>query len=298
MDSRLEKQLFSVRKVLVESLNKNFVPFPVDKSLCSAWTQSLPYGGETIIYTSCMYQLSNLFKSYEKFIPTLSELGGSSRFASLGKYFIKPKREELERSYKILNNISSLLVKSGISHGYLYDDEPYSGGLLLELGMIDEFRDYGKKVLAIFKEKEVKRVVTVDPHTYNALLRLKKMHNSDLIITNYLALVSRGEGSGEFVFHDPCLYTRYNDLGGTIREVLGNSGIKLIEDRMVTSREYGTCCGGPLGPVDLSLSDSIAEYRSKKLLSVSENVLVACPLCYQNLAPHIPHIKDVAEVIR
>lgn len=298
MNSKLDKELLTIKKVLVESLNKNFVPFPVDKSLCSAWTRDLAYGGETVIYTSCMYQLSSLFKSYEKLIPTFSGLGGSTRFTSLGKFLIRPKKDELERSYKILNNISSLLSKSGIAHGYLYNDEPYSGGLLLELGMIEEFRDYGKKVLEILKSKGVKKVITVDPHTNNALSRLKEIHNSDLEVVNYLMLIDRGQGEGEFVFHDPCLYTRYQNLGGQIRLVLRNSGVRLKESRMVTSREYGICCGAPLGPIDINLSDEIADLRARDLLSVSENVMVACPLCYQSLAPHVKNIKDIAEVIK
>ena len=53
----------------------------------------------------------------------------------------------------------------------------------------------------------------------------------------------------------------------------------------------------PLGPVNMDLSDSIAKYRAEKLLSVSGNVMVACPLCYQNLKPYISNMNDLAEVI-
>lgn len=297
MIQKLQKQLFAIKKVMVETLNKNYVPFPVDKSLCSRWTNDLPHGGETIIYTSFMYQLASLFKSYEKYLPTFSNLGGSSRMASLGKLFIKPKKEDLERSYAILRNISAMLRKMGINHGYLYDDEPYSGGLLLELGMINEFKDYGQKVLQRFKDNGVKKVITVDPHTTNAMERMKKLLNSDIEVVNYLTLIKGLRGNGEFVIHDPCLYTRYLDLGGTIRDILADAGIRVKEDVMVTSKEYGTCCGGPLGPVDLELSGQIAEDRAKKLLSVSDRVIVACPLCYQNLSPYIKNIKDLAEVV-
>lgn len=298
MESELEKRLITIRTVLVESLNKNYIPFPVDKTLCSKWTNDLPHGGDTIIYTSFMYQLASLFKSYEKLIPTFSTLAVSMKLVSLGKLFVRPKRDELERAYRILNNISSLLLKSGISHGYLYQDEPYCGGLLLELGMLNEFKEYGKKVLSIFKNKGVKRIITVDPHTNNALLRLQEIHASDFDIVNYLDVVSKAEGQGDFVFHDPCLYTRYHNLGSRIREVVGNAGVILKEDRAVTSREYGVCCGGPLGPVDFELSDKIAENRTKKLLTISENIMVACPLCYQNLKPYSNSIKDIAEVIK
>ncbi len=297
MPSDARKKIDAIRRVMVKSLQDNFLPFPVDISRCAGWTTDLPRGGETVIYTSFMYQLSGLFRSYEKHLSAFSSLGGSSRLASLGKLFMRPERKDIERSYRILRSISGMLIRAGVEHGYLYEEEPYSGGLLLELGLIDEFKDYGKKVLDLFSRKGVKRVVTVDPHTNNAMLRLVDYYQPDLEVTNYLSLVRPTKGKGEFVLHDPCLYTRYAGLGGRLREVLDGSGVRLKEDLMVTSRQYGSCCGGPLGPVDIDLSDRIAERRAESLKAVSNDVLVACPLCYQNLSPHLDSIKDIAEVI-
>jgi len=293
----LFQQLETIRGVMMDSLLKNYVPFPIDRSLCSAWTNTLRKGGETVIYTSFMYQLSSIFRAYEKHLSTFTRMGGSTKLASLGKFFIKPDKDDLRRGYRILSNISDLLAKSGIDHGYLYDDEPYSGGLLLELGMLDEFWEYGEMVLKIMKDHGVKRVITVDPHTTNAMNRLKEHFAGDIEVDNYLTLIQNYSGDGKFVFHDPCLYSRYNTIGNRIREIAGTAGFELIENRMVTSRDLGTCCGGPLGPVNMELSDSIAKYRAQKLLSVSQNVMVACPLCYQNLKPYVSNMKDVAEVI-
>lgn len=297
MPSTVMTQLSAIRKVMVKSLEENFVPFPVNKSACSKWTTELPHGGETVMYTSFMYQLSGLFKSYEKRLKTFTGLGGSTTLAEIGRFFMKPGKDELERSYRILRNISGMLLRAGVKHGYLYEDEPYSGGLLLELGMLDEFYRYGKKVLELFESKGVKTVITLDPHTTNAIARLIEHHGSSLEMKNYLTLVRPRSGSGEYVLHDPCLYTRYNSLGPVMRKVVTEAGVKLKEDRMVTGREYGTCCGGPVGPVDVELSDNIASGRVKRLLSVSKNVMVACPLCYQKLSQYAKGIKDIAEVV-
>ena len=291
------RQLESIRNVMMDSLMKNYVPFPIDRSVCSAWTDTLKKGGDTIIYTSFMYQLSSLFRAYEKHLSTFARMGGSSKLASLGKFFIKPDKDDLRRGYRILSNISNILQKNGIDHGYLYDDEPYSGGLLLELGMLDQFWEYGSRVLELMKQHGVKRVITVDPHTTNAMIRLKEHFNSDLEVSNYLTLIQKYSGNGQYVFHDPCLYTRYNTIGNRIREIASTAGVEFVEDRMVTSRDIGTCCGGPLGPVNMDLSDRIAKYRAEKLLSVAQNVMVACPLCYQNLKPYVSNLKDMAEVI-
>lgn len=297
MSVEVERRLSAIRKVMTDSLEKDFTPFPIKKKICSAWADDLPNGGKRILYTSFMYQLAGLFKSYEEHLASFARTGGSSKVASIGRFLMRPKKEDLQRAYSILRNISSILMRSGVEHGYLYEREPYSGGLLLELGMLDEFRDYGKKVLELFREEGVEELITVDPHTTNAMSRLVEMTDSDLKVTNYLTLISNTTGKGEYVLHDPCLYTRYSNLGGVMRNAVTESGVVLHEDRMVTSREYGTCCGGPLGPVDIGISESIAEKRAEKLRNVHPQVLVACPLCYQNLSPHVENIKDIAEVI-
>lgn len=297
MQSGINKRLSAIKGVMMKSLEKDFIPFPVNKALCSRWAKNIPYGGKTIMYTSFMYQLSGLFKAYEKRLSTFAALGGSSKLASLGKLVIRPDKKDLDRAYRILSNISALLSNSGNEHGYLYDDEPYSGGLLLELGMLDEFHRYGKKVLDLLLNKGVKRLITVDPHTTNAMKRLLQHFPADIEVVNYLSLINPHNGKGEFVLHDPCLYTRYDSIGSTMRGVLSKTDVELREDRMVTSRENGTCCGGPIAPVDYDLSDRIAKARAEKLLSVSPNVLVACPLCYQNLSTHIRGIKDISEVV-
>jgi len=83
----------------------------------------------------------------------------------------------------------------------------------------------------------------------------------------------------------------------TIRNKINKSGIKLNEDYLTTSKEMGSCCGGPLSLISVNDSDGIARLRSEQLLKVNKNVIVMCPLCYQNLHPYIENIKDLAEVI-
>lgn len=39
-----------------------------------------------------------------------------------------------------------MLKKNGIDFGYLYEDEPYSGAILLESGFLYEFQKYGEKL--------------------------------------------------------------------------------------------------------------------------------------------------------
>ncbi len=59
----------------------------------------------------------------------------------------------------------------------------------------------------------------------------------------------------------------------------------------------GFCCGGPLSLISESDSEEISKMRSESLLKVNNNVMVMCPLCFENLSPYIDNIKDLAEVV-
>lgn len=294
---KTQQQLSLVRSVVFKELLESYMPLPIDKGACARWAEDIPRSGGTIIYTSYMYQLGSVFKSYARLLERFSSVRFASRFASLGGLIVRPKKEELDRAALILNKIIALLKASDIAVAYLYDDEPYSGALLLELGFLDEFQAYGKRLLELFRGRGVKRVITVDPHTTNALLRLKGLLDDDLEVVNYLKLVRPTKGGGTFVMHDSCLYARYMGMGGEIRGMLKGAGVSLLEHRMVTAQDTSTCCGAPVEAVSEDLSERIAKARAAKLTSVCEDVLVACPLCYQNLSPYVKSVRDIAEVV-
>jgi Fe-S oxidoreductase len=300
---RTMKQLAIIRKIILENLEKDFVPFPINKKLCTKWADglNLPEKGETVLYTSYMYQLAGIFKSYEALLPKIGALGGIQSLGSLGKLLVRPDRQDMERAGKILAQISWLLKDSGLDVCYLYENEPYSGALLLELGMIREFREYGNRLSKFFEARGISRIITVDPHTLNALTRLREMSVLKVELDSYLDVVDlrrRTTGLNKtYVLHDSCLYARYLGRRAVIREKLSQAGIELKEDDIVTGQGTSMCCGAPVGAVNRELSERIAQARSSALLKVSDSILVACPLCYQNLAAFADDVKDIMEVI-
>lgn len=289
----------SLRSFLKQSLDKYGMPFPVDKRVCSGWARDLPHGGETIIFTSCMYQIEPVVPTLSKFSSMAGALTGALKGLSSFAKLVKPPKEEMERAYTILNNIVNALKRRGINPGYLYEDEPYSGALLLESGLLEDFADHAKKVASMLKERGVKRVITVDPHTHNALTRYGEFIPFDVEVVNYLQLVDVDRKiDGEFTIHDSCLYSRFLNLRDRYRELVSKSGIKLNEDFLVTGRETSTCCGGPIALINRDLSESIAEKRAQDLNRLSNRLLVMCPICYVTLSPHFKgEVKDLAEVI-
>ncbi|WP_337861087.1 (Fe-S)-binding protein [Ferroplasma sp.] len=285
-----------MKDMIFQNLMESYLPFPLDTKLYSSWATDIPEGGETVFYTSYMYQISGILKRYESLFPKIYKLNIPRRLMTASKFLIKPNSDELERSFNILKSIKSMLLKNNLKFGYLYDKEPYSGALLLESGFLNEYKEYGKKLYNFFNENGIKRIITVDPHTTNALKRYKDFIDFDIDVINYLDLVNF-KGTGNYVIHDSCLYSRSMDMYNSIRNKINGSGIKLNENYLITSKEMGSCCGGPLSLISNKDSEDISKSRAEKLLSVNENVLVMCPLCYQNLSPYINNIKDIAEVV-
>ncbi len=282
-----------VAGLILESIRRYGMPFPVDKRVCSGWTDSLPRRGDTLIFTSCMYQVEPVVPFLLKF----SSLKSSGKLLPLARA-IKPPAKELERAYVILRKIVSALQREGINVAYMYEEEPYSGALLLEIGLLEEFAEHARKVASLFKERGVRRVITVDPHTHNALKRYSEFIPFDTEVVSYLELVKpslKGEET-RYTIHDSCLYSRFLNLRDTYRSLL--SEVNLTEDFLVTGKDTSSCCGGPVGGVDPVVSEKIAKRRAEELNKLSDNLIVTCPICYVTLSPHFKgRVRDIAEVV-
>ena len=316
----MESWVKSLVEIMRGSLNSNGLPIPMDKAYCSEWAKDLniPKGGNTIIYTSCLYQMAPMINelvpwieklqgsSLSAFAGTLSRAGlGSvlSRFAGL---VVKPNRADIDRANSILRNIAKALQRTGINFGFLYEDEPYSGALLHEIGVEDIFLEYFENtVLKTFRKYGVKRVITIDPHTHNVLTSVAPNYfKLDFEVVSYLDLIKgvkvKPRINGDVVIHDSCLYARYLNKYDVYRSILDNAGIKHLEDPMITGRETSTCCGGPLESLSPELSKKIAKERIKNLAKLSKTVVTLCPICLANLgrnAEGAVQIMDINEAI-
>lgn len=297
-DEKLSKILKTLKDVLYHNMMNSYLPFLLDKKAATYWASQLniPRNGNTIIFTSYMYQMSDVFKTYEKFTSSLGFLGKSKIASIAGSKLIKNQKEKRERAAGILRKIYLKVSQVFPDLSYLYEDEPYSGALLYELGFIHEFKEYGKKLNEFFNEKGVKRIITVDPHTTNALENLKKFNVFNINFSPYFDYISNFKGNGEYTLHDSCLYSKFLGKRDTLRDILKSSGINLIENEFATGKSLSFCCGAPLGPIDPKVSEKIAEERARILKKTGKDILVACPLCFENLSPYT-EVRDIMEVL-
>ncbi|ABP50089.1 MULTISPECIES: (Fe-S)-binding protein [Pyrobaculum] len=283
--------LSELRNLIVNSLERSWLPFPTDGDLCESWKKGLdsnPSG--PVLYTSCLYHLAPVIEkaveNLERFGVTEGGLRG--RFAAVaaktvGRLILKPEGEEVDRADSVMRRIYRLLAQRGVKVRLL-DREIYSGALLYELGFEKEFAEYAKRVATFFKERGVKEIITVDPHTHYILEKVypRYVPGFDVKISSYLDYIKgTGVALKGFAIHDSCLYARFLDRYGLIRQILSPG--QPVEDPYYTGRETAGCCGGPIESIYPDVARKVASLRVNDLSKLSKDVVVQCPICYVNL---------------
>ncbi len=308
-------------KLIIDNMRKTGNPVGVKPDRCTYWAKdlSIPKGGSSIIYTSCMYQMAPFIKVLVEQLEKSEHAGLSSAAMKIGSFFtrfidlysvLKPPEAEIMRSSLIIRNIYETLKKIDSSIGYLHEDEPYSGALLHELGLEEYFIDHIKKVVEIFKRYNVKKIYTIDPHTHHVLKNVYPIYvdNFDFEIIHYLEVLSNNleivkksiNEEKEYVIHDPCLLARYSNIIDQPRAILNKLGVKYREH--LRSKSRTRCCGGPIESIAPSISGYMARYRLEELSKISDKIIVMCPICYVSLSrvadKYNISIKDLAEFLR
>jgi len=304
--------------LMAENTKKAGIPIPVKANVIYGWAEPLniPRGGEVVLYTGCLYQLVPYINATVKYLEKL-EGGIAARLAlkvtrviskviDLTSIVTRVPKEEIEKQYEILRAIAKLLHKAGIKHGYLYENDMYSGVLLYDMGFEEEFTEHSKKVYEAIKKSGAKKVITIDPHSLHILRSVYPdfIDGYDLEVTSYLEeLVGRdlkpvGEVKENIVIHDSCVYARYEDIVEQPRELLRTGNVEFKEPKRSGKLTY--CCGGPIEFIIPKLSRRIASARVEELIKYSNNITVSCPICYANFvraAPENVKIEDLAIVL-
>jgi Fe-S oxidoreductase len=209
------------------------------------------------------------------------------RLKALGAQEMKAK------SRNSLRGIISSLSAIGAMPAYLYEDEPYSGVLLYDLGL-DEFIDeHIKKVYRLLKSHNIEKIICVDPHTTFMLKEVypKYIDEFQIEVQHYLEILSennealrrscKGAIDKEFVIHDSCYLTRELGVVEQVRRVCESISIAIKEPE--NTKLDTACCGGPIEYAFRDLTEKVSRTRVEELLSISNNIIVVCPICLINL---------------
>jgi Fe-S oxidoreductase len=223
-----------------------------------------------------------------------------------------------ERAKKIARSVGNLLAKGGISLGILGKREACDGNEVRSIGELGLFEHLAKQNIELFKELGVKKIISLDPHSFNAFKNDYPELGAEFEIYHYtqiLAPIIKSKKlslkgyEAKVTFHDPCYLGRHNGEYEAPRQILQSiPKLELIE--MDQSREDAFCCGGGGGNFFTDIlgggEDSPNRIRLRDALSTGAGVIaVACPQCAKMLEDAVKaeevenniEVLDVAEIV-
>jgi Fe-S oxidoreductase len=199
-----------------------------------------------------------------------------------------------DRMQSIGRATAKILDHLGTSFGILGAKEKDSGHEVRRFGeelLFAALRDHNVEAI---KACGVRRIVTADPHAYNALRRdYKNMppveHISQVmareVMTGKIKFRAVENKNDVYAYHDPCYLGRHNQIYDQPRAVLDAiPDLKRVE--MSRSRDRSFCCGG--GGLMLFYEPKeeqrIGVKRVEMAAEAGANVIVtACPFCLVNI---------------
>ena len=207
-------------------------------------------------------------------------------------------------------------MEAAVPFGILGEEEPCCGEAALSVGNRSFFDDLILQATQSFASKNVRKLVMLSAHCYDALKNNYPQEiDSDIEVIHYTELLADLAVSGKLAFknplnmkityHDPCLLARSNPLCDAPRHLLSLvMDIELME--MTRSRESTLCCGGGGGRMWLETEAGLrfSDLRvSEAVETGAEAMVTACPYCLSTLEDSVKsspstemRILDVAEI--
>jgi len=208
-------------------------------------------------------------------------------------YFVDSITSFDDRMQSIGRATAKILDHVGGNFGILGAAEKDSGHDVRRFGEETLFMALRDHNVEAIKASGVQRIVTADPHAFNALKHDYKdvppvEHISQVIareVKSGKIKFSPADNSNVYTYHDPCYLGRHNQVYDDPRDVLDAiPGLKRVE--MTRSRDRSFCCGG--GGLMLFYEPKeeqrIGVKRVQMAADAGANVIVtACPFCMVNI---------------
>lgn len=222
------------------------------------------------------------------------------------------------RAQNAARAFGDILTKCNISFGILGEEEVCDGNEVKNLGELGLFQELADKNIEKFKEIGVKKIVTLSPHSYNAIKNDYPKEGGKFEVYHYTQLlrelidqkkIGLTELDAKIVYHDSCFLGRYNGEYDAPRDILNAiPGVKLIE--MEKNKDNSLCCGGGSGNFYIDFlgeyTNSPARIRVRDAYSTGADILaVACPICLTMFEDAVKVegleeklvVKDISEIV-
>jgi Fe-S oxidoreductase len=209
-------------------------------------------------------------------------------------YFVDSISSYDDRMQDIARACARILTGGGVDFGILGKAEKDSGHEARRFGEEMLFQDLKDRNTEEILNSGVTRIVTADPHAYNALKKeypdIPPVEHICQVIDRQLAedkikLRPVEDNRKTFTFHDACYLGRHNGLYDIPRAVIDAiPGLQRVEMRRCRDRSF--CCGGG----GLMLFYEPEEEQRMGVLRVemarqagADVIVTACPFCMVNI---------------
>jgi Fe-S oxidoreductase len=222
------------------------------------------------------------------------------------------------RGQEITRSVAALLKRLNVSFGILGDTEVSDGNEANAMGESDLFTVLAEENIRHFNELNVKKIITLSPHGYNALKKEYPALGGSYEVFHYTQILAAHAGRLSFknhlsalpvTYHDPCYLGRHNWEYGSARKILAAlPGVEIRE--MGRSRQNSLCCGGGGGNLFTDIigngPESPARIRVAEARDTGAALLVvSCPTCAVMLGDAVKstnmderiQVREISEIV-
>jgi Fe-S oxidoreductase len=210
-------------------------------------------------------------------------------------YFVDSMTSYDDRMQKIAQATARILTTANVDFMALGKEEKDSGHEVRRYGEEMLFQSLKEQNTEAILESQAKRIVTSDPHAYNAL---KNDYAGLPPVEHVSEVIAAGVTSGKlkfnpleddtrtYTYHDPCYLGRHNGMYDAPRVAIDAiPGIKRVE-MTGSCKDRSFCCGG--GGLNLFYEPEeeqrMGVIRVNMAKEAGANVIVtACPFCLTNM---------------
>ena len=222
-----------------------------------------------------------------------------------------------QRSQSVARSMASILKRAGVDFAILGDEESCTGDPARRMGNEYLYQILAQQNIETMKTYDVKTVVTICPHCFNAIKNEYPHLGGDFDVLHYTEfvndLIERGDIrpiariDATISYHDSCYLGRHNGIYEAPRNIAKSiPGVELVE--MTRCRERGFCCGAGGGHmwIEESRGQRINHARTEQFFETdADTVGVSCPFCLQMFEEGIGSLpqsngkqaKDLLEVL-
>ena len=203
-----------------------------------------------------------------------------------------------DRAKKTTQAVAELLNTAGVDFAVLGDGETCTGDPARRAGNEIVYMQLAMENTEVFKETNVKKVVSTCAHCFNTLKNEYKEFGVELEVVHHTQLLNRlvregklkpaapaasapAEPEKTITYHDPCFLGRHNQVYEAPRELLNViPGAKFAE--MPRNAERSFCCGagGARMWMEENLGSRININRTEEAVATgADQIAVGCPFC-------------------